>query len=118
MVKNPTIWRTPSGSDTVTSANNGFLLLLENGFHLLLETTGRLALESNVVTVKESTSWAGTTKPTSSWAERSGSASVVTGVGSTRLTEQSDTRVTESGDTRITEVNTYTEKIPQVWVEL
>lgn len=118
MAKIPTQWKTSSGLDNVTSGNTGFFLLLETGFKLLLETGSRLILENNVITPKEATSWAGVAKPTSSWAERSGSALVTVGLGSTRLTEQSDTRITEQGDTRITEVSTFTEKIPQVWAEI
>lgn len=119
MAKVPTLWQTPSGYDSVTYANAGFLLDLETNFHLLLETGGRLNLEDYVVTVKEVTSWTESLKLPSQWAEKSGTATVVVGVGDTRVIEQStDVRITEQGDTRITEPNIFSGVPKTAWVEL
>lgn len=56
-MKNPTKWKNNNGTDTLTSVNDGFALLLETGFNILLETGDNLMLEASVVTPKEPTLW-------------------------------------------------------------
>lgn len=60
MVKTPTQWKMPSGSDTVTNANAGYFPLLETGSRILLETpaSSRVLLEDTVVTPKIPIAWA------------------------------------------------------------
>lgn len=117
MVKNPTIWRNPSGYDTVTNGNAGFSLLLETGSHLLTETAFKLLLEDDIATPKIPVSWSGVVETPTAWEARDGSSSVTIGTGDTRITEQGDTRITEQTDTRITGLATYVLKTPTVWVD-
>jgi len=118
MVKNPTVWRTSSGYDTVTDDNAGFSLLLENLSHLLTETSFKLLLEDAVVTPKHPTAWGTVDKPRTAWEARDGYSSVTVGTGDTRYTETSDTRITEQGDTRTTELSTFSDKPRTAWAEL
>ena len=117
MPKPVTIWKTRSGSDTVTAHNADSSLLLETGFVLLLETNFDFLLEDSVVTPKSRTDWDSVSKVRTSWQMRDGYSSVSVGLGDTRFTEQSDTRITEQGDTRITEPATFTDKPRTEWSE-
>lgn len=115
MPKTATLWRTPSGTDTVSPDNEDDFLLLEDGDNILLETGDDILLEPNVVTPKHPTEYTTPAKIRTNWQARDGFSTALIGVSVARITEASDTRITEAGDSLVTEDVEFDFKNPTEW---